>query len=233
SIKELQGRDWLALAGLGMLSYPLSQGGFYLALSYLPNTTVSLLLNFSPIFIALLGGLWLDEKLNRWQFLGMAISIAGAVVFFLPLENAHLSGLGLLFAGIALLANVFSSIYARKVLRGGTYPVMVITGVCMGIGATVLVGGSAAWEWIPRISIQVWGMLILLALINTALAFTMWNSSLQRLTAIEANIINNTMLVQIALESWIFLGDIITLKMVIGMLLVMGGAVLVNLRGSR
>jgi drug/metabolite transporter (DMT)-like permease len=55
---------------------------------------------------------------------------------------------------------------------------------------------------------------------------------LQRLTAFEANIINNTMLVQIALLSWIFLGDVITLKMMGGMILVMLGAVLVNLKST-
>jgi drug/metabolite transporter (DMT)-like permease len=110
--------------------------------------------------------------------------------------------------------------------------VMVITGVCMGIGAIALAVGSAAWRWIPLMSLQTWGIVIILAATNTALAFTMWNLSLQKLTAFEANIINNTMLVQIAILSWIFLGDVITLKMAIGMFLVMGGAVLVNFNNS-
>jgi drug/metabolite transporter (DMT)-like permease len=75
---------------------------------------------------------------------------------------------------------------------------------------------SRAWEWLPRLSPQMWAILLFLSCINTALAFTLWNTSLTRLTAFEANIINNTMLVQIAILSWIFLGDAISWKMAAG-----------------
>lgn len=231
-IKALGWKDWLVLAGLALLTYPLNQGGLFVALSYLPNTTVSLLQNFSPVFIALLGGLILNERVNRIQYLGMLVLLSGAMVFFLPLQASNLSIPGLVASLVTLMANVFNSILGRKVLRAGTYPVLVFTGVCMGIGSLVMVVTSSAWEWIPQISPSMWGILIYIALINTALAFILWNTTLQRLTAFEANIINNTMLIQIAILSWIFLGDVITLKMAAGMTLVMGGAVLVNLRSN-
>ena len=102
----------------------------------------------------------------------------------------------------------------------------------MGIGSIVMILISRAWEVVPQISFNFWMILIYLAMINTALAFVIWNTSLQRLTAFEANIINNTMLVQIAILSWIFLGDVISWKMALGMALVMGGAVLVNFRNN-
>jgi drug/metabolite transporter (DMT)-like permease len=232
AIHELTVRDWIVLGILGLITYSVSQGGLYLSLSYLPNTTVSLLLNFSPLLIALAGGFWLNENLTVWQYLGMVVLMIGAAVFFLPIQSGGLSIAGLIFTVITLLGNVSSSLYSRKILRDGVYPVMVITGVCMGIGAIALAVGSAAWRWIPLMSLQTWGIVIILAATNTALAFTMWNLSLQKLTAFEANIINNTMLVQIAILSWIFLGDVITLKMAIGMFLVMGGAVLVNFNNS-
>jgi drug/metabolite transporter (DMT)-like permease len=232
TILNLTFRDWLVLSGLGLITYTLCQGGLYLSLSYLPNTTVSLLLNFSPILVAFAGGIWLNEKLNRWQNFGMVVLLAGAAVFFLPIATGSLSTAGLLFTGITLLGNVTATVYSRKILRSGVYPVVVITGVCMGIGSTALAAGSAAWQWIPRMSLQTWVIVLILAGTNTALAFTMWNLVLQKLTAFEANIINNTMLVQIAILSWIFLGDVITLKMAAGMLLVMAGAVLVNLRSG-
>jgi drug/metabolite transporter (DMT)-like permease len=54
---------------------------------------------------------------------------------------------------------------------------------------------------------------------------------LKRLTAFEANLISSTMLVQIAIMSWFFLGETITWKMIAGMVLVVGGVVLVNARG--
>lgn len=164
--------------------------------------------------------------------MGMVILLIGALIFFLPLESDNMSIPGLIASFVTLMSNVFNSIFSRKILRAGKYPVLVMTGVCMGIGSSIMVITSQAWLVVPRISASLWGILIYLALINTALAFIMWNTSLQKLTAFEANIINNTMLVQIAILSWIFLGDAISWKMALGMVLVMGGAVLVNLRNN-
>ena len=40
-------------------------------------------------------------------------------------------------------------------------------------------------------------------MVNTAFAFTLWNLSLQRLTAVESAGVNNTMLIQIAVLAWL------------------------------
>jgi drug/metabolite transporter (DMT)-like permease len=230
-IRELKRTDWVNLAVLGVLNYPLNQGCLFLAMSYLPNTTVSLITNMGPILVALLGWMWLKEKLNSWQIFGMGFTITGALVFFLPVDWRVLSGLGVMFSLITLLSNSVGSVWTRKFMKGGAYPVLLVTGIPLGIGSIILAGGSSMWEWIPRISLQVWGILIFLSLINTTIAFTVWNIALRRLEAFEANVISSTMLVQIALMSWFFLGDVITWKMVAGMTLVMGGVVLVNARG--
>ena len=231
-IKALGWKDWLVLAGLAVLTYPLNQGGLFMALSFLPNTSVSLLQNFSPVFIALLGSLILKEMVNTRQYMGMGVLLAGALIFFLPLQSYNMSVPGLVASFVTLFSNVFNSVLGRKVLKEGRYPVLVLTGVGMGMGSIIMMVISRAWEWIPRLSPQMWAILLFLSCINTALAFTLWNTSLTRLTAFEANIINNTMLVQIAILSWIFLGDAISWKMAAGMALVLGGAVLVNMRNN-
>jgi drug/metabolite transporter (DMT)-like permease len=232
AIRALGLKDWFVLVGLAILTYPLNQGGLFVALAYMPNTSVSLLQNFSPVFIALLGGLILKEMVNSRQYLGMGVLLVGALIFFLPLQSYNMSVPGLIASFVTLFANVFNSILGRKVLKEGRYPVLVLTGVGMGIGSIVMMLISHGWEWIPRLSPLMWAILIFLACVNTALAFILWNTSLTRLTAFEANIINNTMLVQIAILSWIFLGDAISWKMAAGMALVLGGAVLVNMRSN-
>ncbi len=229
--RELNKNDWINLAVLGLLNYPLNQGCLFLALSYLPNATVSLITNLGPILVALLGWVWLNEQLNGWQIFGMGITIIGALVFFLPVDWGVVSALGVLFACVTLFSNSIGSVWTRKMMKGGVYPVLIVTGIPLGVGSILLAGGSAVWEWIPQISLQVWGILLFLSLINTTIAFTAWNIALRRLTAFEANLISSTMLVQIAIMSWFFLGDVITWKMVAGMVLVIGGVILVNARG--
>lgn len=231
SIRELQKKDWINLAILGVLNYPMNQGCLFLAMSYLPNTTVSLITNMGPVLVALLGWVWLQESLNSNQLLGMGVTIAGALVFFLPIQMGAISGLGILFTCVTLVSNSFGSVWTRKFMKEGAYPVLVITGIPLGIGSILLMAGSGALEWIPTISMQLWGILVFLSLLNTTIAFTVWNIALKRLTAFEANLISSTMLVQIALFSWFFLGEVITFKMAAGMALVIGGVVLVNLRG--
>jgi len=223
-ILALSIKDWIILGGLGLVTYTFCQGGLYLAISYLPNTTVSLILNFTPVLVAFAGGFWLGEKLSLWQYAGLVILITGAVIFFFPVPSGSLPVLGLVFTGLTLLFNVASSLYSRKLLRNGAYPVIIITGVCMGIGSTAMALGSSAWRWLPGLSLQNWIIIFFLAATNTALAFTLWNKALQKLTAFESNIISNTMLVQIAIFSYFFLGDEITIKMALGMALVIWAA---------
>jgi len=47
----------------------------------------------------------------------------------------------------------------------------------------------------PVLSLKGWGIIVWLALVNTAFAFTLWNRTLQVLSAVESSIINNTMLI--------------------------------------
>jgi drug/metabolite transporter (DMT)-like permease len=69
-----------------------------------------------------------------------------------------------------------------------------------------------------------------LAVINTALAFTIWNYTLRTLTAMESSIINGTMLIQIAILAWIFLGEDISIMEITGMTIAVVGASLVQLK---
>ena len=232
-VGRLSRREWWIFVGLGLLSYPVNQGAIFLAMNFLPNTTISLITNLSPILLAVLGGLFLNETINSRQFLGIGVTICGALVFFLPLTGGTLNGTGVLLSVTTLFANVIQTLIVRKMLKSGGYPVLLVTGIPMGIGAIMMGAGTAVWEWIPRISLTVWIVLIVLSVVNTAIAFTVWNVALQRLTAVEANVISNTMLVQVALLSWFFLGDMITWKMAAGMALVIGGVIMVNIFKAR
>jgi drug/metabolite transporter (DMT)-like permease len=96
----------------------------------------------------------------------------------------------------------------------------------MGIGAVILTAGGLAIEGMPAISARALLIIVWLAVINTALAFTLWNQSLRRLAALESAAINNTMLIQIAVLAWIFLDEPLGLREAIGILLVTIGILL-------
>ena len=77
---------------------------------------------------------------------------------------------------------------------------------------------------------QQWLLVAWLAVVNTALAFTLWNHTLRTLTAVESSVINNTMLPQIAILAWVFLDEPLNLRQIIGISLVGVGTLVVQLR---
>lgn len=69
------------------------------------------------------------------------------------------------------------------------------------------------------------------AVVSTALAFTLWNLSLRRLTAVESAGINNTMLIQIAVLAWILLSEAPGTLGLAGILIVSIGVFLTQRKG--
>ena len=74
----------------------------------------------------------------------------------------------------------------------------------MAVGAAVLLGIGIGTQGPPTLSLQGWGIVLWLAVVNTALTFTLWNHTLRSLSATESSVINNTMLIQIAVLAWLF-----------------------------
>jgi drug/metabolite transporter (DMT)-like permease len=121
-------------------------------------------------------------------------------------------------------------VLGRSVNRKGNVNPLVVTVISMGVGSIILLTTGVLVQGFPAISFINILYLLWLAIINTALAFTIWNFTLKTLTAMESSIINGTMLIQIAVLAWIFLGEEISLKEAIGMLIASSGAVLVQLK---
>jgi len=229
AIRALELSDWARLAVLGFTFYTLTQGGQFLTLQHLEAVTFSLLLNFSAVLVALIGVFVLREVPSRWQWGGIAVFVIGALVYFYPEAIPAGQGFGFVLAGCTVCANAAASVLGRSVNREATIPPTVVTTISMGLGAPVLLGMGLAREGLPSLSTQAWAIIGWLALVNTALAFSLWNTSLRTLSAVESSIINNTMLIQIAVLAWLFLGERPSLSGVIGLVIATIGALMVQM----
>ncbi len=224
----LTGRDWLALAGYGLLFYAVTQGAQFLGLELLPAISFSLLLNFSAPLVALLSIIFLRELPTPVQWLGIIVFLTGVGLYFYPalLPSGPLAGL--LVAGVNVLAASLSAILGRAINRHSRLDALTVTVVSMGIGSAVLLGAGLALEPWPALGWPEWLNIAWLAVVNTAFAFTLWNHTLRILSATQSSVINNLMLVQIALLAWLFLGERPTPLHWLGMLVVLVGVALVN-----
>lgn len=233
SFRALGRADWGRLLVLGLIYYTLTQGAQFVALDHLPSASVSLVLNFSAIAIALLGIAFLAERLTLPQWGGVAITLLGAVVYFYPIDFPTAQVIGLLAAAVALLSNATASVLGRAINRGGHIPPLTVTTVSMGVGALILLGAGMFSDGWPVLTAQNWMIIGVLAVVNTAFAFWLWNVTLRTLTAVESGIINNTMLIQIAILAWIFLGEALDAKAIVGLILAGTGTLAVQFWRAR
>jgi drug/metabolite transporter (DMT)-like permease len=231
-VRALSARQWRRLAALGLVFYTMTQGGQFLTLNHLEAVTFSLVLSFTPVLVALFGGIALQEAPSRWQWLGIVLFIAGVLIYFHPTSMPD-GALGLALATLTVCANAVSALLGRSVNRERTIPPLVVTVISMGVGAISLLGIGLAVEGLPPLSLSGWAVIVWLAVINTALAFTLWNRTLRILPAVESSIINNTMLVQIAVLAWLFLGERLVLREVAALVLAMVGVLIVQVARPR
>ena len=191
-----------------------------------------ILLNFTTLFVAIFGILFLKENPTRIQWVGIVVFIIGVLVYFFPDFFPRGKLLGIALAGFTVCANAAASILGRSVNRDGKISPLVVTVISMGVGAILLLGSGLVFQGFPPITPQGWATIAWLAVVNTAFAFFLWNKTLQVLSAVESSIINNTMLVQIAILAWIYLGEQITIFGVLGLALASFGVLLVNLKST-
>ena len=229
-LRALTRRDWLSLVLLGLLYYTITQGSMFVTLTYLPAITFSLLLNGSALVVAILGIPLLKELPTRLQWLGMLLFLGGVFIFFYPLAVPSAQVIGYLIAAVHVLATSLSAILGRGINRQGRIHPVTVTIVSMGVGSFVMLGTGLAVEPIPQLSLSNWAIIIWLAVVNTAFAFTLWNLTQRTLSAMESSIINNTMLIQITILAVLFLGATLSGSEIAGLVLVGLGALLVQLR---
>ena len=231
TMRELSLREIGLLTTLGVFMYAVTQGAQFVALQYLKAATVSLFLTFTPVIVALLSIPLLDERTSVRQWIWLALLFFGVVIYFYPYAFGPLALLGLSIMVIGLFSNSLAAILGRGANRGNSLSALTVTAISMAIGSTARLGTGLTVQGVPSLSWQAWGIVFWLALINTAFAFWLWNRTLQTLTARESSVINNTMLAQVAILGWIFLGESLALYDVIGLTIVIVGALLFQLKG--
>ncbi|HMM29505.1 MAG TPA: DMT family transporter, partial [Aggregatilineaceae bacterium] len=120
TLRTLSRRDWRTLAALGLVYYTVTQGAQFLGLERLPAVTTSLLLSFSPVMVALLGIVLLGERITGAQWGGIALYLAGVLVYFYPVNIPSREVAGLVIVLVGVLANAIAAVMGRSINRRRT-----------------------------------------------------------------------------------------------------------------
>ncbi len=183
----------------------------------------------TPIFVLVLGTFFLKEKPTLAQFVGIIIVFCGVLLFF---SGSHLvlnEVLGLFLTLLSGIGWASYMIISRYYLRENKIDVFTLTSCSMSFGSLLLLGTAILSDNIVFPSISGWSIILWLSVVNTALAFVLWNHALRVLKAYEQSILQNTMLIQITLLAYLFLGEMLTFQKILGIIIVFIGVSIVQL----
>lgn len=220
-IGHLDRSAWWLLIALGLLMYALTQGAQFVAIDSQPAATTSLLLATTPLVVALSSAALLGEHTTRMQRIGGVIVVAGATIYFAGDLGA--TAVGLTASIIQLVANAGAALLGRSVNRSERMPAHLVTTVSMTTGAIVLLMTGLVVEGLPHLTWRTILIVVWLAAVNTAAAFTWWNHAQRRLTATESAAINTMMVVQIPILGWVFLAEPLGAAEIAGICVVLVG----------
>lgn len=229
-LKAVSPRLWGQFAIMGLSAYTLGNGAMFWGLKYLTATTTSFLLSVSPIVVLLPSALWLKEIPTRWQTFGVFISIAGSALFFSPgLEPGQLLGFAIMAVG--LIGFTTFGILARSVARERNVDTLTLTAMPLGIGGSLLLLIALPLEGWPAAPALVWGIVLWLAVVNTAAGYMLYNHALQVLTAIEMNMLQNLSPLETVVIAWLLLGERLSAVQILGLVIVIVGVMVVQRLG--
>lgn len=218
----------LALVGvIGFVAAPLFS---VVGLKYVTGTTAGLFAGLSAVLTMMLGVLILRERPRSQQLAGILLALIGVYVF---LSNGVAGGsaFGMLMLLLAEASYALNTVLTRFVVRQPGDETMATSLIGSGIGMAILLplglfsgsGWGALGQWQVLLSVVAVGMIF-------GFAGMLWSAALDRLRALEAAIFENTMLIQIAILSIIFLGERPTVHNILGGAIVLAGAYLVDHR---
>ncbi len=221
----------LKLVFLGITGYSVAQGLQCVGLYHLPAVTVTFILNFTPIIVLILGLAFMKTTPTPRQVSGIVLVIAGAYIYFggVPADNLT----GVIMTLVSGLGWATYLVAGRAFFKPGEIGPLGLSAFAMGAGTVFIAGSAWIYEGFTALSPGGWGIVLWLGVVNTAAAFFLWNHALQRVEAFEISIMQNTMLIQIAILSVIFLGERLTASKMLGMAAVFVGVLIVQLSGLR
>jgi drug/metabolite transporter (DMT)-like permease len=221
------------MIGLGIVAFAIAPGAIFLSLSLLPVITANLVFQAGiPLLVAFAGGMLLGERTSRRQWLGVVLTVLGVYLTF-PAQLAGSEVAGILLALLAAAAGAASNLLTRYVMRETQLRSRDVTMITVGIGSSLLLAIGLIVEPSPTFNERSIGLLLWLGIVNTALAFTLWNFALRTLRALEAGVIATAQVIEVTLLAWWLLGEPLGPARLISALVILAGVILVQAPAER
>ena len=225
---SIPGSLWRWLVALGVLLYGVVPAAQFISLDLVEAVTFNFVFQAGiPLVLALLAGVVLKEATSRWEWLGVAIVVGGVFVFYPGLPKGD-EAVGVLLAGVAAVGIGGSNLLQRLVMRTKKISALDATLIPMTLGSVGLFVVAMIVEPLPELEGTDVLLILLLGVVNTALAFTLWHHAMRTLNALHAGVIASAQVVEVPVLAFVILGEAVTVGRVFGSIAVLIGILVVS-----
>ena len=225
-------RIWTAFCSMGVLNNVLPFSLIVWGQLHVASGVAAILNATTPLFTVFVAHrLTVDEKIAPTSLLGVGAGFTGVVIMIGDVA----SGLSVnVLASIAILgaalSYAFAGVYGRRFRTLGVSPIATATGqiISSSVMLTPLVIMiDQPWK-LPMPNLSVWGALLGLALLSTALAYIIYFRILERVGATNLLLVTFLIPVSAILLGIGFLDEVLLQRHLLGMLLIGMGLVIID-----
>lgn len=219
---------WRRLIILGISNIGIFQTMLFVAAYRLPGGIAAVVGSLQPLLIILLA--WGVER-KAPVGLSMAASIAGAGGMFLLFSSPDvpLDPVGMAAALIGTASMATGTWLSRR--WKSDMPLLGFTGWQLLIGGAIILPLAVIWEPpLPRLTLSNWIGYGYLAILGTALAYSLWFNGIAKLPPVAASALGLLSPVTAVSIGWMFLGEALGPREGIGILVILASVVLMQIR---
>jgi len=227
--RTVTGRNAGLVVLLGVMLYTAVPVLQFVGLDQTEATTFNFVFQAGiPLVLALSAGMILKEDTSWWEWVGVAVVVGGAYVFF-PARPEGADARGVALAGAAAVFIGGSNLIQRRVMRKEGTSALEVTTLSMAIGASLLTILALFVEDTPDLNLRLIGLLLVLGVLNTAVAFFIWHRALQTLRALQAGVIASLQIIAVPVMARWYLGEEFGTRRIVGSVIVLAGVAAVHI----
>ncbi|MBO8126874.1 MAG: EamA family transporter [Firmicutes bacterium] len=213
---------------LGLVGSMLAATCFTWSVKFLPPAIVTILFYSYPAMVILGSFFWLKTPVNRYHWLAVALTFVGAYLSAGSLEDTSFSLLGIILALGAALCTAFYNLQGERVLSSvSPLTAMIVSQFASTLGFLVIAPPTYLWSG----GLPLEGVLITLGATVTAslIPFFLLLKGISLIGAGPASVVSTFELPTVAVLSYLFLGHTLSLRQILGLLLVVIAIVVIHI----
>lgn len=231
--KELMTKKvWSLILQIAFFNFVLGTLGIY-SLNYLNASTHSYLTNFIGFITMGMSIFLLKEAPTLWQIVGAVIAFSGLRLFFpeLPRDNQLI---GVVMVLISITGVAYTNNITRKLAQITDNKISnnVISTLAITIGGSIAIIIYLFMDGFSPVipTVADFGIILFVGIVTRAIGLTVWNLILRTLRSYEASILGASTVIWTSILSVIFLGENLVLNQIFGIVLMLAGLILVQVR---